>query len=89
MGAEVYNLLQLIGNLLTLLLILRAILSFFPQSGRASPLYELDRLLYRVTEPVLQPIRAHMPDTGVIDFSPLVALLVIWLALLILRSLLL
>jgi YggT family protein len=88
-GALIYNLLQLIGNILTLLLIVRAILSFFPPTGRASPLYELDRLLYRLTEPVLQPIRAHMPDTGAIDFSPLAALVLIWVALLILRNLLL
>ncbi len=89
MGALVYNVLALIGNVLTLLLIVRAVLSFFAPPGPSSPLYEIDRLLYRLTEPVLQPIRRLMPDTGVIDFSPLVALVVIWLALLVLRNLLL
>lgn len=89
MGALVYNVLALIGNVLTLLLVVRAVLSFFPPAGRSSPLYDLDRLLYRVTEPVLQPVRRLLPDMGAIDFSPLVALVVIWLALLVLRNLLL
>ncbi len=89
MGAPVYDVLALLGNVLTLLLIVRAVLSFFPPAGRSSPLFELDRLLHRVTEPVLQPVRRLMPDTGAIDFSPLVALVVIWLALLVLRNLLL
>ena len=89
MGAFVYSLLSLLGNVLTLLLVLRAVLSFFPQTGRASPLYEIERLLHRLTEPLLQPIRRLMPDTGVFDLSPLLALVAIWLALLILRNLLL
>lgn len=88
MAVALYNLLAMIGELLTLLLILRSVLSFFPPAGRSSPLYDFDRLLYRITEPVLVPIRRLMPDTGAIDFSPLVALVVIWLMLLILRNLL-
>ncbi len=34
--------------------------------------------LYRVTEPVLRPIRRVLPDLGGIDLSPIVVLLVIF-----------
>ena len=34
-------------------------------------------LLYRVTEPVLRPIRRFLPNLGGIDISPVVALLLI------------
>ena len=34
-------------------------------------------ILYRVTEPVLRPIRRFLPNLGGIDISPVVALLLI------------
>jgi YggT family protein len=34
-------------------------------------------LLYRITEPVLRPIRRFLPNLGGIDISPVVALLLI------------
>jgi len=33
--------------------------------------------LHRITEPVLRPIRRHMPDLGGIDISPIVLFLLI------------
>ena len=37
--------------------------------------YMLTNTLYRLTEPVLRPIRRYMPDLGGIDISPLVAII--------------
>jgi len=34
-------------------------------------------LLYRLTEPVLRPIRKAMPDLGGIDISPVIVILII------------
>ena len=34
--------------------------------------------LYRLTEPVLAPIRRFLPDLGGIDLSPMVVLIAIW-----------
>lgn len=39
----------------------------------ADPYNPLVRFIYRVTDPLLQRIRRHMPATGMIDLSPLVA----------------
>jgi YggT family protein len=35
--------------------------------------------LYRITEPVLRPIRQFIPSFGGLDFSPFILLLIIWL----------
>ena len=35
--------------------------------------------LYRMTEPLLSRIRRYLPDTGVVDLSPLVAFALIYL----------
>lgn len=35
--------------------------------------------IYQITEPILAPIRRVLPRTGMIDLSPMVALLLLWL----------
>ena len=35
-------------------------------------------VLWRLTEPVLRPIRNFVPSVGGLDLSPLVALLLVW-----------
>jgi YggT family protein len=39
--------------------------------------FGLNELVWNVTEPVLAPIRRYMPIAGGMDFSPLIALLLI------------
>jgi YggT family protein len=58
---------------LTAAIIIRALLSWFSIGG-AQPVL---RLLVEITEPVLAPIRRVLPTAGMLDFSPLVALLLI------------
>lgn len=55
----------------------RAILSWFPIDPRA-PYYQL---LLRFTEPLLEPVRRLLPRLGVIDLSPMVVLLLLFLML--------
>jgi len=69
-----------------LLILARVILSFI----RISPYQnELVRLVYTVTEPVLEPIRRILPPMSGLDFSPLIALLLLDLLRRILYSILL
>ena len=56
------------------LIIARAVMSWF----NPNPANPLVQLVYRVTEPVLIPIRRILPDFGGIDFSPLVVMVIIW-----------
>lgn len=37
------------------------------------------RFLIQITEPVLAPLRRYIPPMGGLDFTPMVALLAIWL----------
>ena len=61
-------------QLYALVIVLRAISTFFPISP-SSPIAPVVTFLYRITEPVFAPIRRVMPATGPLDFTPLVVLL--------------
>ena len=67
-------------NYLSLALIIalfgRVLLSWF-QVGPQSPLYPVVAIIYQVTEPILAPIRRVLPRFGMLDFSPMVALLIL------------
>jgi YggT family protein len=63
-----------LAQLLTLAIIVRAVLSWFPGSRGLAP---VTGLLDTVTEPLLRPIRRLLPVFGGLDLSPLLALLLI------------
>ncbi len=60
-------------QLVSLLFIARALLSWFP-IDRDSGIYPAYLFVHRVTEPVLAPVRSVMPRLGGIDLSILVVL---------------
>jgi YggT family protein len=45
----------------------------------ADPYNPIVNFIYRATDPVLRRIRRHMPDTGALDLSPLVAFAAIYI----------
>jgi YggT family protein len=53
--------------------IARSLLSWFPVD-QSSQIYQV---LFRATEPIIDPIRRIMPNTGMIDMSPMVAIMVL------------
>jgi len=69
-------------NLYIFILIAQAILSWlivFNVVNTRSPVVStIGELLYRITEPVLRPIRQMLPNFGGIDISPLVLILIIY-----------
>lgn len=44
-----------------------------------NPYHPAMQILYQITEPILAPIRRYLPQTGMIDFSPLVAIILLQL----------
>jgi YggT family protein len=62
----------LVLRLFQLILLVRVLLSFFPDIDRSNPIVQF---LYDITEPVLQPIRDMLPQTGMVDWSPMVVFL--------------
>jgi YggT family protein len=57
--------------------IVQTLLAFNVLDGRNRIVWTIADFLYRVTEPLLRPIRNRLPSLGGVDLSPLVLLLVI------------
>jgi YggT family protein len=64
---------DLIFTFFYLAIMARIILSWF----RIDPYHPVSVLLFRVTEPILAPFRNIIPPIGMIDISPIVALIVL------------
>jgi YggT family protein len=58
---------------LTAAVFFRALLSWFP----LDPHNPLVTILYEITEPILDPLRRVIPRLGMIDITPLVAIILI------------
>lgn len=71
-------LLQLINLMFTLYsfaIIARALLPWF----RISYYHPVMRFLIQITEPILAPLRRYIPPVSGLDFTPMVALIILWL----------
>ena len=79
--AGIYELFLVVINLLIWALILSAVVSTLISFGvldtRNRVVWTIGDFLYRVTEPMLRPIRRFLPNFGGIDLSPLVAILLL------------
>jgi YggT family protein len=67
------NFLSLLFQILTFAILIRALLSWFPLDRR-NPLIQI---LDQITEPVLMPLRRIIPNIGMIDISPFVAIILL------------
>lgn len=81
MAAFVSNFLSLLVFVLWLLVLGRVIVSWVDPFGR-NP---LSAFLIQTTEPFLAPIRRLLPPTGMIDFSPLILMLILGVILRVVR----
>src|SRR5688500_14618400 len=76
------DIVQMLLWVLSIIIIVQAVLSWliaFNVINRSSDFVRaVWTALERLTEPVYRPIRRVMPDFGGIDFTPLVAILIIW-----------
>jgi len=68
-----FNFIRFLCQVLTIAIIFRAIVSWFSPS----PTNRLVIVLYQVTEPVLSPLRRIIPRAGMLDFTPLVAIILL------------
>ncbi len=59
---------------LVIAVVLRALMSWFPNAANN----QFGRILYQVTEPLLEPVRRIMPRTGIIDLSALIVIIVLY-----------
>lgn len=65
-----------VSKILTLLIIIRAVLTFFPQ---IDPRHPLIVTLDKVVDPILRPFQRVLPAVSGLDFSPIFAMITIQL----------
>ncbi len=78
---------QILFDLISFSILARIILSWFAASGGGGG-GRIRLLLYDITEPILGPFRKVIPRLGMIDISPIIALLALDLVRTIIISLL-
>jgi len=76
---QIINYLSLIFSFL---LIAYVVLSYF-----MDPYHPVRNTINRIVNPILDPIRRVLPQTGMIDFSPIVAIILVQIIEYLLRSL--
>ncbi len=69
----VQNVISLLFNILSLLILGRVLLSWIDPMGNM----QISQVLRELTEPILGPIRSIMPNIGMIDISPIIAILLL------------
>jgi len=80
----IIRVINLLVTVITWLVIVKVILSYF-----MSPYHPIRESIDRIVEPLLAPIRRILPQTCVIDFSPLVLIILLQVLEVVLRNLLL
>ena len=82
-----YAFLTLVSTVITIyvwLLIAQAVLSWLVAFGIVNRynrvVATIGDFLWRITEPLLRPIRRVLPDLGGIDISPVILILILWFA---------
>jgi YggT family protein len=81
----IFTIINTVLTFLTILIFARAILSWIRISPD-SPFFPVVRFIHEATEPLLAPIRRVMPATSGMDLSPLILLMIIYLARMLLGS---
>lgn len=73
MNPLIANFILTVAQVLTIAIVIRAILSWFPAMSHNA----LTAFLFQITEPILAPLRRIIPRPGMIDLSPLAAIIIL------------
>lgn len=72
------EIISLFFYLLNLAIFARIMLSWLPIAGiHIDPYNPIVQLLHQITDPILEPFRQIIPPIGMIDISPIVAIIVL------------
>jgi len=64
-------------QVLTFAIFIRAILSWFTMASRSPLLISVSRVFIQITEPILAPLRRIIPTIGMVDITPIIAILLL------------
>jgi len=82
MNDQIADIFILFLYVLIFAVLIRSLLSWFPVDRNN----ELVRLLVNVTEPLLEPVRRIMLRTGMIDFSAMIVIIVLYVMITVVRT---
>jgi YggT family protein len=84
---QIFIMLANTANMLVIIWFIIGLLFSFNVIGRDNTFFvAVHDAIARLFEPLLRPIRRFLPDTGAIDFSPMVLLLAIYAIIIVLES---
>ena len=69
------ELINAVGLFLYIAILARAMLSWFPMGRQTTN--PITQFIHFVTEPIMMPIRKVVPRTGMFDFTPMIAIILI------------
>ena len=75
MPSDIAGIINLLLTLLGFAIVGRALMSWFDPRMTSS----IGRVLFEITEPIIAPIRRVVPSMGMIDISPFIALMLIYM----------
>jgi YggT family protein len=79
----ILDVITIVLDLYVWVLIAAAVLSWLVAFNVLNPYNQFVRVvgeaLYRITEPVLRPVRSFLPNLGGLDISPVIVILIIFL----------
>jgi YggT family protein len=82
MSGFVVQFLLLFLNILSYAILGRVLLSWVDQAGSM----RITQVLNEITEPILAPLRSIMPSGGMFDFTPIIAMLLLQVIEILVRS---
>ncbi len=85
LAVAIQKLLELLVYIYIFSIIIQAVMSWI-NPGALGVQNPLSSILYSLNRPLLDPVSRMLPRSGVIDFSPLVVLLLLQIALIVIRS---
>lgn len=68
------TIISILSNLIILLVLVQSLMSYF-----VAPYHPIRVRLDRLMEPFYAPIRRYLPQTGMLDFSPMVLIILVYL----------
>ena len=77
MAEFVVQFVSILADILYIALIARVLVSWF-NIGPDNPIYPVVSIVYQITEPILAPLRSVLPRFGMLDFSPMVAIILLY-----------
>jgi YggT family protein len=72
MDSAIWSLLAFLSELIGILILVRVLLTYFPSLNHGHPLV---RILQQIVDPILAPFRHLLPRFGMIDLSPILAMI--------------